>query len=653
MKHVILTLSAFLLASTALAAQVEFRGPIEKLPASGLIGDWQVAGRLTRVTASTKIEQERGKVALGSCVAVEGTSNTDGSVQASKIEVLSTNGSCSNVPGTEFRGAVEKLPASGLIGEWQVAGRVTKVTASTKIDQERGPVVIGACVAVEGTSNTDGSVQASKIEVKSGGGGCSSAPDTEKQNVEFRGVVQLRPAGDPIGLWQVSGRKVDVRSSTRILPVGNAPATGSCVEVQGQVQTDGTVFASRIQGLGQGVCGQAPGQQDQTKLLGLVESLPASGLVGDWKVAGTTVRVAQTTRIDTEEGPVKVGACVQARGMLENSVFLAQWIETQEASDCARSGFEFSGVVETMPASGLIGLWKIGGRDVQTSSTTKFITEKGDPKIGACVEVEGTMPATGPIAATTIEVKSVSGTCIFRGGVTNGASFSSFAVSPGQIVSVFGANIGPATELPLSIGLDNKVSSRLANTRVLFDGVEAALLYASQGQINAVVPCAVTGKTSTAVQVESNGAWSNAMTLPVLPAAPALFTLSNSGSGRAAALNYDAATKTYALNAALSPAAPGSTILLFGTGFGATDKACVDGGINTASALGKVTLPVAVTIGGQNAKVDYAGDAPGLVRGVTQLNVVVPADAPSGSSVTVTVKVGDRMAQNGVTVAVK
>ena len=267
--------------------------------------------------------------------------------------------------GIEFRGAVDKLPASGLIGDWQVAGRVTKVTASTKIDQERGPVVIGSCVAVEGTSNTDGSVQASQIEVRSGGGGCASAPDTEKQDVDFRGVVQTVPSPGPVGLWQISGRKVDVRSSTRILPEGKPPTAGSCVEVQGQVQTDGTVFATRIQGLGQGVCGQAPGQRDEPKLIGTIETLPASGLVGDWKVSGTTVRVADTTRVDAEEGPVKIGACVEARGTMDNSVFMATFIETQEPDDCARKGFEFTGVVDAMPASGLIGLWKISGRDVR------------------------------------------------------------------------------------------------------------------------------------------------------------------------------------------------------------------------------------------------------------------------------------------------
>jgi uncharacterized protein (TIGR03437 family) len=41
--------------------------------------------------------------------------------------------------------------------------------------------------------------------------------------------------------------------------------------------------------------------------------------------------------------------------------------------------------------------------------------------------------------------------------------------------------------------------------------------------------------------------------------------------------------------------------------------------------LSKPVLPVAVTIGGNSAKVTYAGGAPNLVDGVLQVNVDVPA----------------------------
>jgi uncharacterized protein (TIGR03437 family) len=122
------------------------------------------------------------------------------------------------------------------------------------------------------------------------------------------------------------------------------------------------------------------------------------------------------------------------------------------------------------------------------------------------------------------------------------------------------------------------VQSKLGNTRVLFDGVEATLLFVSEGQINAIVPCGVAGKQSVRVQVEFGGAWSNVVTLPVLTAAPSLFTIAASGAGPGAILNFDLASG-YSLNTAANAAARGATVLLFATGMGPTNPACSDGTI--------------------------------------------------------------------------
>ena len=46
--------------------------------------------------------------------------------------------------------------------------------------------------------------------------------------------------------------------------------------------------------------------------------------------------------------------------------------------------------VETMPASGLIGEWMIGGRRFVTTNTTEFRQDKGAFAVGACVEVKFT-----------------------------------------------------------------------------------------------------------------------------------------------------------------------------------------------------------------------------------------------------------------------
>jgi len=63
-------------------------------------------------------------------------------------------------------------------------------------------------------------------------------------------------------------------------------------------------------------------------------------------------------------------------------------------------------------------------------------------------------------------------------------------------------------------------------------------------------------------------------------------------------------------------------------------------------------LAIGVTINGQPAPYVYAGEAPGLVAGMMQLNVQIPSNAPSGN-LPITVSIGGNTSQNGVTVSVE
>jgi uncharacterized protein (TIGR03437 family) len=63
-------------------------------------------------------------------------------------------------------------------------------------------------------------------------------------------------------------------------------------------------------------------------------------------------------------------------------------------------------------------------------------------------------------------------------------------------------------------------------------------------------------------------------------------------------------------------------------------------------------LAVAVLINGQPALYVYTGEAPGLVAGMMQLNVQIPASAPPGD-LPITVSIGGNISQNGVTVSVQ
>ncbi len=146
---------------------VEFQGVVETLPGTaGQIGMWTVSGRKVNVAANTRIEQENGPVAVGSPVEVKGSLQSDGSINATKIEVENRGGQF------EFQGKVESLPAAAnLIGDWRVGGRTVRVTASTRIERKYGTATVGAFVGVYGAQQSDGSINAAKIEVKQGAGG--------------------------------------------------------------------------------------------------------------------------------------------------------------------------------------------------------------------------------------------------------------------------------------------------------------------------------------------------------------------------------------------------------------------------------------------------------------------------------------------------
>jgi uncharacterized protein (TIGR03437 family) len=63
-------------------------------------------------------------------------------------------------------------------------------------------------------------------------------------------------------------------------------------------------------------------------------------------------------------------------------------------------------------------------------------------------------------------------------------------------------------------------------------------------------------------------------------------------------------------------------------------------------------LSPAVLVGGQPAFVAWYGEAPDLVSGVLQVNVQIPANAPSGD-VPIFVSLGGISTPNGVTVSVR
>ena len=171
------------------------------------------------------------------------------------------------------------------------------------------------------------------------------------------------------------------------------------------------------------------------------------------------------------------------------------------------------------------------------------------------------------------------------GCVVNAASHLGGGVAPGEIVTIFGSGIGPPQLVSQRIE-EGRLAAELAETRILFNGVPAPLLYVSDREGSAVVPYGVAGSRSVQVQVEYCGVRSDSLPVPVLIARPGIFTRDGT---HAVALNEDGS-----VNSASNPARGGSVLTLFATGEGLTSPRVPDG-IILGSTLAKPASEVLCT----------------------------------------------------------
>jgi trimeric autotransporter adhesin len=262
---------------------------------------------------------------------------------------------------------------------------------------------------------------------------------------------------------------------------------------------------------------------------------------------------------------------------------------------------------------------------------------------GAVYVVAGDPSVTPLPIAVTLTVTQTAPSLV---SVTNGASFAPGPVAPGEIVTLFGGFMGPATLTQFQLTPAGKLATILAGTQVFFDGFESPVVYTSAGQVSVVVPYEITGQSTTQVQVKYLGIVSNSLTLRVIDASPGIFVTDASGQG--AILNQG-----NSVNSVQNGATPNSVISVFATGEGQTNPGGVDGSIAGALPLPQPKLTVTAQIDGLPATVTYAGAAPGLPAGVLQVNIRVPGGVRRGLSVPISITAGTAGSQSGVTVFIQ
>lgn len=192
--------------------------------------------------------------------------------------------------------------------------------------------------------------------------------------------------------------------------------------------------------------------------------------------------------------------------------------------------------------------------------------------------------------------------------VAHAASYAGPAIAPGQILTLFGAQ------------LDRLTAAKLDNR-------PAHILYSTPNQTAIIAPSTLSPGTPAKLTLTRAQQETLPYALRVIPALPGIFTQDGSGRGPAAALNQDAS-----FNTAQQPAAPGSIVVLYGTGLGPLLQPLPDGQPAAAASLALAfqSGQLTATVEGQPATILYAGSAPGLIAGVDQINLQLPPTLPAG-----------------------
>jgi uncharacterized protein (TIGR03437 family) len=235
-------------------------------------------------------------------------------------------------------------------------------------------------------------------------------------------------------------------------------------------------------------------------------------------------------------------------------------------------------------------------------------------------------PITIQPAFATVQIQNGAALMFPAASVLNGASLLAGAIAPGEIVTLL--DLFPASPT------------------VLFNDAQAPVIYSGTGQANVIVPFGLDMSGPADVQIRSQNMTVGEQSIPVAQTAPAIFTQTGTGAGPAAALNQDSSANSFS-----DPAPSGSILTVYGTGFGITQPALLDGQI--ASGPAELVLPVTATIGGVTATVVYAGAAPTQIAGLTQINIQVPDGLLSDPNTPIALTIGSVTTPAGVTVSIR
>ena len=283
------------------------------------------------------------------------------------------------------------------------------------------------------------------------------------------------------------------------------------------------------------------------------------------------------------------------------------------------TGSSSIGELPVLAGTPVLGTDYVAGLTPDGSSLVSLFTApNGAAGAGVVITPQGSVAALGSGGSLLIS-SSTAGPSLM--GIAGSAESSiSRAVCARELISIYGINIGASSALGAQV-TNGIISKSLGGVQVLFNGVPAALLYAGPTQINAIVPSALADQATTTIQIITPSGTINGPVIGIQPTVPQVFA---DAMGSALALNQDGT-----INSATNRAQPGSIVTIWMTGGGAL-PVTPDDVVNTSLAAN--VYPISVWTGFQRLGISplavlYAGDAPGLASGVTQVNFQLPPTA--------------------------
>ncbi len=234
-------------------------------------------------------------------------------------------------------------------------------------------------------------------------------------------------------------------------------------------------------------------------------------------------------------------------------------------------------------------------------------------------------------------------------GLANAANYSA-GIAQGSIFVAFGTNMGPATIVQASAF---PVPTTLAGTSMRFTPVaggtfyDALIAYTLGAQVAGILP-SQTPVGDYNVTVTYNNSTSAPLRVSVVSRNFALVSLAGSGTGPAVIQNFVAGAATLPINQFGTPAKPGQTLILYGTGMGPI--AARD---DQPPGLQDLKGPTSLRVFVGDVEIDpiYAGRSPGS-PGLDQINLTLPANVTLGCTVPLRIRVAGAFTNSTTTVSI-